>query len=99
VLSGSVKGLYPGAHAPLRVRLRNRAPYAVRVLEVTAKAANARRGCRHENLRVGRFGGHVLIAGRRSRTVTLRLVMQRGAPDACRNAVFRLAFNARAVRP
>ena len=98
LLSGVVKGLYPGAHAQLRVRLRNRMASGVRVVSVTARVSDAAPGCTRANLRVGRYRGHVFVPRRRSRAVILRVSMPRSAPDACRGAVFRIAFRARAVQ-
>src|SRR5438552_2749953 len=65
-LFGSVKGLYPGAHARLRVRLRNSMASGVRVVSVAAKVSDAVPGCSRANLRVGHYRGHVFVPSRRS---------------------------------
>jgi hypothetical protein len=99
VLRGSVAGLYPGARLPLRVRIRNRQPFAVRVLAVRARVSGrGRRGCARSNVAVSPRPLRLRVPARRARTALLRVTMRRGAPDACKGAVFRLAFSARGTR-
>jgi hypothetical protein len=99
VLSGSVKGLYPGGVGKLRVVVRNRFGFRLRVTRVTVTAKNANRGCRKQAVAFGRFRGRLNVPARRARSVTLKVSMARTAPNACRRATFRLAFHAKAVRP
>ena len=99
VLRGSVAGLYPGARLPLPVRIRNRRPFAVRVLAVQARASGrGRRGCANSNIAVSRPPLRVRVPAWRTRTAMLRVTMRRGAPDACKGAVFGLTFSARGKR-
>lgn len=98
-LRGSVAGLYPGARRPLRVRIRNRRPFPVRVLALRARVVGGgRRGCTRKYLVVAPRRLRLRVPPRRARSVLLRVTMRRSAPDACKRAVFRLAFSARGRR-
>ena len=99
VLRGGVRGLYPGARLSLRVRIRNGRPFAVRVLAIrTRVVGGGRRGCARRYVAVSRLRARLRVPPRRARTALLRVTMRRSAPDACKGAVFRLAFSARGRR-
>jgi hypothetical protein len=98
-LTGSAQGLYPGARVPLRVTIRNRRRFPVRVLWLGARVVVHRRGCEPSNITVRRRRLHLVVPARHLRTVALEVSMKRDAPDACKGVAFRLWFQARGLRP
>jgi hypothetical protein len=98
VLSGSVKGLYPGATAKLRVKVRNRYGFRLRVTSVTVTPKDASKACRKGNVAFARFIGRLLVPAHKVRFVTLKATMARKAPNACKGATFRLAIRGVGVR-
>lgn len=98
LLSGHVGGLYPGARMRLRVRLRSRLPFAVKVRSIRARIGDAGSGCSRGNLRVRSYRGHMRIPPHGSKRAALRIEMSSGAPVACQGARFPVRFKARATR-
>jgi hypothetical protein len=98
VVTGSVKGLYPGARRRMRLQVRNRLDVRMKLTSLTVLVRDARWNCRGANVRVGRFRGRLLLPARRRRALTLVVSMPKAAPDPCQGAAFRLVFKARAVR-
>jgi hypothetical protein len=98
IVTGSVKGLYPGVRKRLRLHVRNRLGVRMRLTNLTVLVRDARWNCRGANVRVGRFRGRVILPARRGRALTLMVSMPKAAPDPCQGAAFRLLFKARAVR-
>jgi hypothetical protein len=99
ILSGSVRNLYPGARANLRVTVRNRYAFRLKVVSITGRAADASKGCRRGNLSVTGYRGKLLVRPWKPRVVNLKVTMARTAPNACKGAVFKLRFRAQGVRP
>jgi|SRR4051794_538500 hypothetical protein len=99
VLSGSVKGLYPGATAKLRVSVRNRLALRLRVTRIAVTAGDANRSCRRGNLTFGHFRGRLSVPAHRRRFVNLEVTMARAAPEACKNATFRLSLRGVGGKP
>jgi hypothetical protein len=93
-VSGSVRGLYPGARLRLRLRVRNARGFPIRVVSLKVRVGNASRGCRRRQLRIGRFRPSLVVPAHRSRRTALPVTMLRTAPDACKGAVFPLRFRA-----
>src|SRR3954467_4833489 len=60
VLSGSIPGLYPGGPAKLKVAVRNRLGFRLRVASVTVKPKDASKACRKANVAFSRFHGRLL---------------------------------------
>jgi hypothetical protein len=98
VVTGSIKGLYPGVRKRLRLKVRNRLAVRMKLTSLTVLVRDGRWNCRGANVRVGRFRGGLLLPPRRRRAVTLVISMPKTAPDPCQGAVFKLVFRARAVR-
>jgi hypothetical protein len=93
-VSGSVRGLYPGAHLRLRLTVRNGRGFPIRVVSLKVRVGNASRSCRRRQLRVGRLRRPLVVRAHRSRRTALPVTMLRSAPDACQGAVFPLKFRA-----
>jgi hypothetical protein len=98
-VSGSVRWLYPGAHTRLPLVVRSNRGFRIRVVSLTVRVGNARPGCGHAFVRVGRRRGSFVVAPHGFRTLTLPVAMLRSAPDACKRAVFPLRFTALGRRP
>jgi hypothetical protein len=99
LVTGSVKGLYPGAHRRLRLNVRNRLAARVRLTSLTVRVRDARWNCPAANLRVARFRGRLSLPAGKRRLLNLEVSMPKAAPDSCKGATFPLVFRARAVRP
>jgi hypothetical protein len=98
IVTGSIKGLYPGARKRLRLKIRNRLGVRMKLTSLTVAVRDGKWNCRGANVRIGRFRDRLLLPPRRRRAITLVVSMPKTAPDPCQGAVFRLAFKARAVR-
>jgi len=98
VVTGSIKGLYPGARKRLQLKVRNRLTVRMKLTSLTVRVRDGRWNCRGANVRVGRFRGRLLLPPRTQRAVNLVVSMPKTAPDPCQGAVFRLFFRARAAR-
>jgi len=99
VLTGSAQGLYPGGRVPLRVTIRNRRRFAVRVQWLATRVVVHRRGCTASNVTVARRRLNLVVPARGLREVSLEVGMRRDAPDACKGVTFRLWFEARGRLP
>jgi hypothetical protein len=99
VLTGSAQGLYPGSRVRLRVTIRNRRRFAIRVRWLKTRVVLHRRGCAPANVTVPHSRLGVLVPARGLRTVELEASMRGDAPDACKGATFRLWFQAFGRQP
>jgi hypothetical protein len=97
-ISGTVRGLYPGARRVLRLSVRNTRGFPVRVVSLKVRVGNASRACRRRQVRIARVRRSFVVRAHRSRRITVRVTMLRTAPDACQGAVFPLRFKARGRR-
>ena len=93
-VSGGLRFLYPGAHRRLPLVVRSNRGFRIRVVSLTVRVGNARRGCGREYLRVDRLRGSFVVPPHGFRTLDLPVTMARSAPDACKRAVFPLRFTA-----
>lgn len=92
-LSGSVRGLRPGAVAPLRVTVRNDSANVAHVTSVTT-AVSAAGGCaRH--LTVAPYAGVLDVPPNGVRDVVLRAALDSATPASCAAAGWRLDYTAR----
>jgi hypothetical protein len=98
VVSGSVRGLYPGAVKSLRLKVRNSRGFSIRVVSLRVAVRNASPTCLRNKLRVGRLRRSFVVPAHRMRRVALRVTMLGSAPDACKGAVFPLRFTVRGRR-
>jgi hypothetical protein len=94
-VTGGLRYLYPGARRPLPLVIRNNRGFRIRVVSLTVRVRNARRGCGRNYLKVGRLRRKLVVAPHGFRTLSLPVTMLRSAPDACKRAVFPLRFTAR----
>jgi len=93
-VSGGLLFLYPGARRPLPLVIRNNRRFRIRVVSLTVRVGNAKRGCGREYLRIGRFRRRLVVPPHGFRTLDLPVTMLRSAPDACKRALFPLRFTA-----
>jgi hypothetical protein len=96
-ISGHVVGLYPGSHSRLALRVRNPWSAAIRVTSLSARVGPSGRPCPVQNVRIGRFGGSLLVRARSARTVVVDAGLLASAPTGCAGAAFPLTFVGRAV--
>jgi hypothetical protein len=94
-VSGGVRWLFPGADSRLPLVVRSNRGVRIRVVSLTVRVGNAKRGCGHRYLRVGRLRRPLVVPPYGFRTLSLRVAMLRSAPDACKRAVFPLRFTVR----
>jgi hypothetical protein len=92
-LSGSIRGLRPGAVAPLRVTVRNESAGVAHVTSVTTAVSAAGACARH--LTVTPFAGVLDVPPNGVRTVVLRAALDSATPASCRVAGWRLDYTAR----
>lgn len=97
-VSGSVSGLFPGAHTDLVVTVINAMPFAIRVTQLSTTVGDASATCTAANLAVGGFTGTRDVSAKGSATVALAVTMSRAAGDACQGAHFPLQYSAAATR-
>lgn len=97
-LTGSVDGLYPGANLALPVRVENPARFAVRLLTLEVRVADAGPGCPASTISVGPYPGGVQVPARGEVVVDLPVTMIPGAPDACQGATFALTYRGTAEK-
>jgi hypothetical protein len=98
-IRGTAAGLYPGASGRLHLTVRNRNPFAVRVVSLRTAVGSAGRGCPAGAIRPGRLRQPFRVRGRGVARLTLPIRMSGDAPRACSGRRFPLSFRARAVRP
>jgi hypothetical protein len=94
-VSGLLRYLYPGARRPLPLVIRNNRGFRIRVVSLTVRVRNAKRGCGRRYLRIGRYRWRLIVPPHGFRTTALPVTILRSAPDACKRAVFPLRFTAR----
>jgi hypothetical protein len=97
-VTGGLRFLYPGARRPLPLVIRSNRGFRIRVVSLTVRVGNARRGCGHRYLKVGRFRRKLVVPPHGFRTLVLPVTMLRSAPDACKRASFPLRFTVRGRR-
>ena len=91
-VTGGLRSLYPGARKRLPLVVWSNRGFRIRVVSLTVRVRNARRGCGRRYLRVGRFRRRLVVPPHGFRTVELPVTMLPSAPDACKRAVFPLKF-------
>ena len=95
LISGHVKGLYPGRTTKLRGRVHNPGSRAVLVTHVSAAVGKTGQACGSKFLKVRRSRGTVRVAAHDRHKVILKVTMLAGAPESCQGATFPLRFHAR----
>lgn len=93
---GHVTGLYPGARAAIKVRIRNRSRRALTLTSLRTRPLDAGAGCLARNLRVATVRRKVVIRPRGRRSLRVPVAMSANAADACQGARFPLRFRLRA---
>lgn len=96
-ITGSVAGLLPGRAARLRIAVRNRNAFPLRVTTISVRVRGTA-ACPASNLLVRNFRGRVLVRPRATRRVAVLITLRADAPDACQGARFRLTYRGKAVR-
>jgi hypothetical protein len=94
-VSGGLRFLYPGAHRRLPLVVHSNRGFRIRVVSLTVRIGNARRGCGRKYLKVGRLRRPFVVPPHGFRTLQLPVTMLRSAPDACKRAAFPLVYTAR----
>ena len=97
-ISGHVEGLYPGAQASLRLRVRNHHRFPIVIRSITVTAADAASGCNAASLQVSGFRGRRVVRARRAKRIRVPISMLADAADECQNARFPLTFRGKARR-
>jgi hypothetical protein len=96
-IKGHVVGLYPGRTATLKLTIRNKNGFPIRVKSVRVKVGNAP-GCPRSNLVVKRFRGSLRVRAKKTRLLRLPITMRSTAPDACMGDRFKLRYVGKAVK-
>lgn len=92
-ISGSVRGLYPGASRKLRLVVTNRHKFAIIVRSISTAVGSRAAGCRGSNLTVTRFAGRLKVRAHSSAHTSVRVTLKSTAPDPCQGVVFRLKYS------
>jgi hypothetical protein len=96
-IKGHIRGLYPGRTAQLKLTIRNRNGFAIRVKSVRVKVGGAP-GCSRSNLVVKRFRGSLRVPAKKKRRLWVPIRMRSTAPDACMGDRFQLRYVGKAVK-
>ena len=91
-VTGGLRSLYPGARRRLPLVVWSNRGFRIRVVSLTVRIGNARRGCGRRYLRVGRLRRRLVVPPNGFSTVELPVTMLLSAPDACKRATFPLRF-------
>lgn len=98
-ISGDVTGLFPGAHAPLELTLKNENNFPIDVQTLAASVqAPSPAGCPPSVLTIAGFSGHLTVPANATATMTLVATMASGASNACENVTFPLKYSGTAVK-
>jgi hypothetical protein len=97
-VSGSVAGLFPGAHRDLVLTITNALPFAISVTRVSVRVGDAGAACGATNLAVSGFTGSRRVPAHGTATVSLPVTMSHAAGDGCQGAHFPLSYQATATR-
>jgi hypothetical protein len=97
-ITGRARRLSPGVTRILRLRVRDPAPFAILVREVTVTVHDANPACSHRHVRVTSYAGSLRVPARGSSLLRLAITLLPSAPDACQGARFPLGFHGRAER-
>lgn len=95
---GSIRGVYPGHTAVMKVKIRNRYDFPIRIKLVRAKPIAKRLSCPADYLRIRDWRGNKHISPNSVRKVRLRVRLKPTAPNACRGARWTLVYAGRAIR-
>ena len=99
-IKGSVRNLYPGKRAPLRLTVKNPNGRPITVTSIRVRVASdaSRPGCVASDLvRATSLDAALRVPADSSKRVALEIELLPSAPDACQGAVFPLRFVGKAV--
>ncbi len=91
-ISGTVRGLYPGAHQTLVLTVTNWRAFTVVVTSMTTAVEDAGPACPSTYLTVTPFAGRLVVPAHGSATASVLASLDLSAPDACRGSVFPLIY-------
>jgi hypothetical protein len=97
VISGSVSGLYPGAHKTLDLHVRNRLSYTITVTLLATTVRSSTTGCAATAISVGTYRGSRRAARYSTIVIAVPVTMSHAAPNACKGARFVLTYRGSAV--
>ncbi len=95
---GSVRGISPGHTVVMKVKIRNRYDFPIRVKRVRAKPIPRRISCPADFLRIRDWRGSKRIRPHSVKRVRLRVRLKPSAPNACRGARWILVYAGRAIK-
>jgi hypothetical protein len=98
LLSGSVRGMFPGRIASIPVRVRNPLSFPIIVKVITARVGSPRSGCSARNVRIEPIHGEWRIDPGATARLQTKVRMSMAAPDTCQGLGFPLRFRGKAVR-
>lgn len=96
VLTGRVRGLFPGASKRMRVIVRNPTRARIVLTRIWARALDVP-GCSGSYVRIRRFRGERPIPPRGRIVIRMRVRLSPMAPDACQGARLPVRFRARGM--
>jgi hypothetical protein len=91
-ISGSVGGLYPGGSAQLVLTVANPQHFAIVVTSISTAVGSPTPGCAASFLHVAAFAGALTVGAESAAQVSVPVVLDHAAPDACQGAVFPLQY-------
>jgi hypothetical protein len=97
-VTGSVKGMFPGRVKRIRLRVRNRFDFPIRVREVRAIVLRPGPGCPGRVIRIKPWRGRLKVPPRSARVIRPRVRMRIKIPNACQGATFPIRYSGEAVR-
>jgi hypothetical protein len=95
---GNVHGLYPGVNKKMKLHVRNRYDFPIRVLEVRVHVKRPFVGCPAKAVKVRPWHGKLKIPPHGGRVIHVHASMRRWAPNACQGARFPIRYRGRAVK-
>lgn len=102
-LSGSITGLYPGAHPNLPILITNQNNQDIKVTQVQITVTSTNKaGCAPATsnlLPTNYTGPGVVVHANSSSTIYLPITMPNTVANACQDATFQLSYGGSAVKP
>jgi hypothetical protein len=98
VVSGQVENLGPGGTQPMVLTVRNPNSVGIRVTSLTVRAGAASVACQASSLTLPQWTGSLVVPKNGTATLTVNVVLEPTAPDACQGARWPLTYGGTAVK-
>jgi len=97
-ISGSVKGLYPGATLSLKLRVANHESFKIAVTSIVTTVHDASANCPASDLSVAAFSGQLFVPASGTAAVHVAAHMSHAAGNVCQGVTFPLTYVGHATK-